>query len=310
MGDGAIIRRYRITRTDNGATRTVTTTGGLTTSYIWRELSPNRTYSFTVRAVNQAGTSGATRSRSVRPLTDKPSVVIKSPARGATVQGVVAVKIEASRNAGTRAPISFVEMTVDHAPVTSDQTAPWGPLQWDTRRLTNGRHTIRVTVHDWAGRSATAIRAVTVSNPARKVTITSPQSGATVDGSADVTYTLTPANWDWSSSADLLIDGSFWTSSPVGQALEFNTSRLQPGAHTLRVRANSFIDGAHSSPAITIHVPTPTVRITSPTAGAELSGQVDVGYSLTPADGEWTWVELHVDDIFAAGTSPGGRTVD
>jgi hypothetical protein len=282
----------------------VTTTGGLTTSYLWPELSPSRTYSFTVRAINQAGTSGATRSSAVRPLTDKPSVVIKSPARGATVRGVVQVRIEASRNPSTRTPLQYASVAFDRGFPNSDYQPPFGPFQWDTRSLRNGRHTIRVTVGDTFGRTATATRTVTVSNPARTVTITSPRANATVDGAVDVTYTLAPTAWEWS-SAELLIDGSSWTSAPIGQPLEGNTSRVQPGAHTLRVRAYSSIDGPHTSPAVTIHVPMPTVRITNPTAGAQLSGHVDVGYSLTPPDGEWFSVALYVDDQFQTSTSPG-----
>jgi hypothetical protein len=302
--NGAIIRRYRITRLDNGATRTLTTTGGLVTSYLWPDLSPSRTYSFSVRAINQAGTSGATRSRAVRPLTDKPSVVIKSPARGATVSGVVQVRIEASRNPSTRTPLQYASVSFDRGFPTSDYQAPFGPFQWDTRTLRNGLHTIRVTVADSFGRTATAVRTVTVANPARVVTITSPHANATVDGAVEVTYSLTPAAWRWD-SAELLIDGNFWASDVIGHPLAFNTSRLTPGAHALRVRAYSSIDGAHTSPAVTIHVPTPTVGITSPTAGAQLSGQVDVGYSLTPSDGEWFSVALFVDDQFWTSTSPG-----
>jgi hypothetical protein len=302
--NGAIIRRYRITRLDNGATRTLTTTGGLVTSYLWPDLSPSRTYSFSVRAINQAGTSGATRSRAVRPLTDKPSVVIKSPARGATVSGVVQVRIEASRNPSTRTPLQYASVSFDRGFPTSDYQAPFGPFQWDTRTLRNGLHTIRVTVADSFGRTATAVRTVTVANPARVVTITSPHANATVDGAVDVTYSLTPAAWRWD-SAELLIDGNFWASDVIGHPLAFNTSRLTPGAHALRVRAYSSIDGAHTSPAVTIHVPTPTVGITSPTAGAQLSGQVDVGYSLTPSDGEWFSVALYVDDQFWTSASPG-----
>ena len=304
--NGTIIRRYRITRTDNGASRMVTTTGGLTTKYLWPDLSPSHTYSFTVRAINQAGTSGATRSRAVRPLTDKPSVVIKSPARGATVRGVVQVRIEASRNPSTRTPIQYASVTFDRGFPNTDYEPPFGPFQWDTRTLRNGRHTIRVTVADSFGRTATAVRTVTVTNPARVVTITSPRANATVDGAVGVAYTLTPTAWEWS-SAELLIDGSSWTWAQVGQSLEFNTSRLQPGSHTLRVRVYSDIDGTHTSPPVTIHVPTPTVRITSPAAGAQLSGQVDVGYSLTPADGEWSSVTLDVDGDFYTSTSPGSE---
>ncbi len=72
--NGSIIRRYEITRLDNGAKRTVVSSGGTLTSYLWEGLSTSQTYRFAVRAVNQVGNSAAGSSPTVRPVTDKPSI--------------------------------------------------------------------------------------------------------------------------------------------------------------------------------------------------------------------------------------------
>ena len=300
--NGAIIRRYVIRRSD-GATRTVATFAGMPASYTWRNLNSSVSYRFSVRAVNEAGTSAASAtSPVVRPLTDKPSVVITSPASGAAVQGIVPIRITATRNATTRAPIQYVQWCV-RSVCNYDYGAPWGPYQWDTRELANGSYTIRATATDSHGRVASASRTVKVSNPTPTVTITSPSAGATVSGPTDVRYALAPANWDWY-SVELLVDGSMGATANAGQPLTFDPSSVGPGQHTLRVRAYSGF-GTYQSAARTVNVPTPTVTITSPSANADLSGEVAVTYSLSPATWGWSSVELLVDDSSQAWANPG-----
>lgn len=299
--NGAIIRRYLITRSD-GATRTVTTFAGLGTSYTWNGLSPSRSYAFKVQAINEAGKSAAATSAAVRPLSDKPSITITSPA-GGTVQGVVTVKITATPNTHTKAPISFVQFDVDGTAQDTDFGAPWGPFAWDTRRLTNGTHTVRITVQDTAGRSASVARTFTVSNPTPTVTITSPSPGGTLAGEVDVTYSLSPATWDWQQVA-LLIDGSTWAYANPGEPVSVDPTGLDPGSHTLRVRAWSGF-GTYQSTAVNVSVPTPTVTIDSPTAGTTLTGPFELTYTLSPPTWGWSTVELWVDGLPSAYAVPG-----
>ena len=54
-------------------------------------------------------------------------------------------------------------------------------------------------------------------------------------------------------------------------------------------------DTASASRSVTVSNPTPTVAITSPNDGNTVSGQVDVMYSLAPADAHWQNVYLVVD---------------
>jgi hypothetical protein len=241
--NGSIIRRYEITRLDNGAKRNVDSSGGTLRSYLWEGLNPARTYRFAVRAVNQVGKSTGSNSLAVRPLTDKPSISITSPAGGATVSGVVPVQFSIARNAGTNSPISFVQLTVDGSFADSDSTSPWGPFQWNSRSVGNGTHTIRVTAFDQNGKSATSARSVTVNNPTPTVAITSPASNANLSGAFNVVYTLTPANLPWN-TVELYIDGTYWaTATSPGAAIPFNTTWVgDPGPHTLVVRGydNSF----------------------------------------------------------------------
>ena len=387
--NGAIIRRYVIRRSD-GAKRTVARFAGMPASFTWSGLKSSVSYRFSVRAVNQAGTSAASAtSPAVRPLTDKPSIVINSPASGAAVRGIVPIRVTATRNSTTRASIQYVQWCV-RTNCTYDSGAPWGPYQWDTRALANGSYTIRATATDSHGRVASASRTVRVSNPTPTVTITSPTVGATVSGPTPVRYSLSPANWNWY-SVELLVDGTSWASANPGEPLTFNPSSVGPGQHTLpRPRLQQLRDvpvgrphrdrpdpgrddhqperrgrlcpgrtpvqyslspsnwysvellvddsvrpgraparrspstlprpvpgstrcafrasnefGTYQSATRTVTVPTPTVTITGPSAGATVSGEVPVTYSLSPTGWEWYYVEVSIDGSAWNSGSPG-----
>ena len=301
--NGSIIRRYVIRRLPDGATRMVKSAGGTRTSYRWGGLRPNHSYRFTVRAVNEVGTSAPVTSSSVRTLDDHPAVTIDAPGNGARVQGLVTVRFTAQPNQHTRSPIQQVEVSVDGRPVGSDWWAPWEPFPWETRELANGRHTIRVTVTDQASRSASATATVDVKNPTQTVTIVDPTAGEQVTGQVGVTYRLAPAGWTWDSVA-LLVDGAEHDWATAGDPLSLDTTWLDSGPHTLRVRATSPWRTV-TSPPVTVTIPTPVVTLTSPTAGATLAGVVDVGYSLAPAGWGWQQVWVVVDDSEQVSATPG-----
>ena len=139
--------------------------GGTLTSYLWEGLSISQTYRFSVRAVSQVGTSAAGRSPTVRPVTDKPSVAITSPAGGATVSGPSQVTFTVARNQTTNSPISDASLIIDdNVYVAFDDSSPWGPLTWETTWFPNGTHKVRVTVTDEAGKVGTATRMVEIAN--------------------------------------------------------------------------------------------------------------------------------------------------
>ncbi len=301
--NGSIIRRYVITRLPSGAKRTVATTGGTTTSYRWQGLKPNQSYRFVVRAQSQAGTSAAVGSRSVRTLDDHPAVAITGPSAGASVQGIVPIRFTAQPNRHTRSPIQRAVVYVDGRYVGEDWSAPWEPIPWDTREVANGRHSVRVTVTDQASRSATATVSVDVRNPTPGVRIVDPTAGEHVVGTVDVAYVLSPAAWDWE-SVELLVDGSWSASGSPGDPLSVDTTWLDPGPHTLQVRASDPRRTVTSSP-VTVTVPTPVVTLTSPTTAETLAGSVDVEYSLAPDGWDWQWIELLVDGSSWTGTAPG-----
>ncbi len=91
-----------------------------------------------------------------------PRVTFVSPKPHATVSGVR----EGRRclvSAGDRSGISRVVFSVDGIRTSVDRRRPWSCV-WDTRRLSDGRHRLRVTAYDRAGNRRSAIVAVRVSN--------------------------------------------------------------------------------------------------------------------------------------------------
>jgi hypothetical protein len=295
---GAIVRRYVITRRDNGATRTV---GRDRTSYTWSGLNPSRSYRFTVRAVNEVGRSSAASSDAVRPKTDAPSLRIDAPVAGAVVAGRSWVDFTAARNPTTKAALGSATLRVDGRIVADDYFPPFDRLSWSTLAVADGEHTIRVTVTDTNGRQASDSRTVVVANPA-PVRITSPADGATVATTTDVEYALAPALDDWW-SVELLVDGAAEQWAVPGEPLPFEPVWYGPGSHQLRVRAEHQDAGTLTSAPITVHVPTPTVGIAVPAPGASLSGPFQVTPALSAWD--WSWVELYVDGEYAGAAYPG-----
>ena len=167
-----------ITRSD-GAKKTVSSFAGADTAYRGQSSTPARTYRFSVRAVNQAGSVAASAtSPTVRPLTDKPSVVINSPANGATVSGDGTVTVTVTPNPRTRSPIDFVELFVDDlVGIARAEAAPW-QLTWPTTWFNDGPHTLRVRVYDRAGKTTSVTRRVTIDNIAVTRELTAPSSAS------------------------------------------------------------------------------------------------------------------------------------
>ena len=120
---------------------------------------------------------------------------ITSPVNGATVSGTsVGVTMTATNAQGS--PTSFVLKVDNGATIFSQSVAgSTASATWNTTGLTNGTHTLNLTVTDGAGRTASATVSVTVSNvtgggggdtTAPAVTITSPSNGAWTGNSIGV----------------------------------------------------------------------------------------------------------------------------
>ena len=89
-----------------------------------------------------------------------PQVSLTAPAAGATVSGIVAVSADATDATG----VLGVRFSLDGKLIgTEDTSAPY-TINWDSKTVVNGAHTLAATARDAAGNRATSTRSVTVSN--------------------------------------------------------------------------------------------------------------------------------------------------
>jgi hypothetical protein len=97
------------------------------------------------------------------PDTQAPQVSVTDPAAGTTVSGIVPVAAKAADNVG----VTSVQFKVDGQNVGNAVTAPPFQIQWDSRTVSQGQHTITAVATDGAGNSTTsADDVITVNNTA------------------------------------------------------------------------------------------------------------------------------------------------
>src|SRR5256886_6152229 len=178
-GTGTITWTVRL---DGGATPIFSTSGTASTaSFSWdtSNVAPGA-HTLTLVAQDTAGhTANATLHVVVAgPLTAS----FTTPAEGASVSGVVPVSM--SETGGTGTITWTVRLDSGTTPIfTTSGTAATASFDWDTSGVPTGAHTLNLTVQDVAGRTATAVRHVTVTAPSLRVAITQPGAdGATVSG--------------------------------------------------------------------------------------------------------------------------------
>lgn len=132
VDNGSIITSYVVTASPSSPlvpAQTVDSVGGLVRSATFSDLDPTKDYTFSVRARNRVGTSAATTSVPVRPLTDAPTVLLTAPAQNTEVSGPFTATATATPNPGTGSAIDWVEFQVEGPfgweSVSWDGAAPW-----------------------------------------------------------------------------------------------------------------------------------------------------------------------------------------
>jgi len=266
---------------DGAAVATTTTTSNGPISIPWNSAgAAGGTHTATVSVRDSVNNTGIANRTLVIPGGSTPLVAsIDSPTEGATAFGNVAVGMSESGAGST--PITFT-LTVDGGQVFSTAgTSATASFVWNSNSVSNGAHTLGLTVQDGAGRTATATRNVTVTSPPPlTASITTPADGATVNGT--VTVGMSESNGTGTITWTLGLDGGatpIFTTSGTATTASFNwdTTGLAPGAHQLQLRVQ---DGggrtATATSAVTVQPPPPAtikVFITQPGAdGATVSG--------------------------------------
>jgi len=168
-----------------------------------------------------------------------------------------------------------------------DTSAPYA-INWDTKTASNGSHTLTAVARDGLGVEWTSNAvSVTVFNdltpPA--VSITSPSAGATVSGA--ITLAANASDNVGVAGVQFQVDGN--NNGPEATAAPYsapwNTVNATNGSHTIAAIARDAAGNSTTSAAVTVTVlndtTPPSVSISSPAAGATVSGTVTVTANAT-----------------------------
>jgi hypothetical protein len=223
---------------------------------------------------------------------NRPTVLLTTPASGATVSGSVNVTAAASDDKG----VTQVEFLVDGASIGVDTTAPY-EATWNTTAVGNGGHTLTARATDTANQTTTsAAVSVTVANVVPDnpptVSLTAPANGATVAGAVNVAATASDDKGV--TQVEFFVDTvSIGVDTSASFGVIWNTTSVANGSHTITVRATDTANQTTTSASIdvTVNNVAGNVLYVSSTSGGTVGG---VAFSdedilrFDPATGTWT----------------------
>ena len=238
-------------------------------------------HTFSARARDAAGNLTTSAIVTITIDNTAPTVSMTTPANGATVSGTVTVSATASDNKG----VVSAQFLLDGVPLgTEDTTAPYA-ISWDSTTASSGPHTLSARARDAAGNLTTsATVSVTSDNTAPTVSVTAPANGATVTGM--VTVSATASDNRGVAGVQFLLDGvplgSEDTTAPY--SISWDSATASSGSHALSARARDAAGNLTTSATVSVTLDTtaPTVSMTAPANGANVSGLVTV--SATASD--------------------------
>lgn len=232
--------------------------------------------------------------------TTPPQVVVSSPANHATVSGVVTLTASASDDTG----VSRVDYYFDGGSrlIGSSFTAPYA-VDWNTVYAPNGSQTIVVVAYDAAGNYGWNTSLVTVMNEDAVFPTTSfvtPQNGASVTSPVSVTFNA--ADNVGLQIAYIQVDnGSAVARWDFPTQTSFTASlNLSNGSHVISATAKDFV-GNQTTASITVTVTPPntppTVTVTSPANGAQVSDLIVPITASASDDVSVSFVEFYADGV-------------
>jgi hypothetical protein len=302
---------YRLTI---DATQVFTTTAAGAATYTWNTTTAsNGSHTLGLTVTDAAGaTATATRTVTVQNTGAGPTAAFTTPAAGATVSGTASVGLAAS---GGTTPYTY-RLTIDATQVFTTTAAGAATYTWNTTTASNGSHTLGLTVTDAAGATATATRTVTVANATGtlQIFLTTPASGATVSGTVWVNVWIEGAVAGAKSYTMTVGSSTLWTQSSTDThvTLPWTTTSTPDGVRTLAVNVTD-ASGNTGRGTVTVTVQNGTSALTaalsSPAAGATVSGTVSVGLAASDGSAPYTYT-LTIDgaSVFTTSTSAGSAS--
>ncbi|MGE5625135.1 MAG: beta strand repeat-containing protein [Bacillota bacterium] len=251
----------------------------------------NGSHSLTAVATDSAGNTATASPVTVTVSNDTspPMVSMTAPANGTTVSGSINVSASASDADGS---ITKVQFRLDGADLgAADTTAPYS-VSWDTTAATNGSHTLTAVATDSGGNSTTATPVtVMVSNstPTPTVSLTAPANGATVSSTVAVSANATESDGSIASMQFKLDGANLGAADTVAPySVSWDTTTATNGSHTLTAVVTDAGGNSATSSPVTVTVSNgsvdttpPAVTLTTPAAGATVSGTVTVSANAT-----------------------------
>lgn len=220
--------------------------------------------------------------------TVKPVVSLLSPAAGAAVHGAVAISFAASDDTG----VTGITVFAGSSTVCSLSGAATS-CSWDSTKVPNGPIQLTVTARDAAGNSGSASVSLVVANPditKPVVAITSPAPGATLSGTAAITFTAS----DNAGVAKIVVTAgtaTLCTFNGTATSCSWNTTLVPNGSYRITVTAS---DAAANTQSASVDVTVnnaaidsekPAVSILKPAAGAAVSGTAMIAFSASDNKG-------------------------
>jgi subtilisin family serine protease len=236
-------------------------------------------------ATDTAGNTGTSTTRSVNVDKTTPTVSLTAPASGALVSGVA---VTFSATASDNIAVDKVDFYRDsNVLLGSDNTSPYG-IAWNSTSTTSGAHTIFAVATDTAGNTKTStVRSITVDNTGPSAALSAPLNGAIVSGTA-VAMAATASDNVAMSKVEFYRDSNVLlgsdTSSPY--SLNWNSTTVTGGVHTLYAVAIDTAGNRTTSATVSVTVDNtaPTVAITSPANGAQVTRNTTVTISANASD--------------------------
>jgi subtilisin family serine protease len=184
----------------------------------------------------------------VVPEPTPPSISLTAPASGARLSGTVMLSADATDESG----VSKVEFLLDGVPIrTHTSVAPYS-YAWNTQTASNGGHTLSARATDIHGNVATSMEvSVMLDNAAPTVALTSPASGATLNGV--VSLQADAADNEGVIRVDFLVDGVLLASDTTAPySVDWDSGSWLNGNHTLLARAHDAANNVASSAQVTV----------------------------------------------------------
>jgi len=278
----------------NGSNLRSWTTNGIH-SFIWNTSSINGARTIVLNVYDKAGTKTE---RTITVIVDNtlPSVSITNPQAGAELSGNATIIF-----AATDTNLESVQLFIDQSIFNVTGTTSY---QWDTTKVGDGSHIIRLIAYDKAGNVGnTNITVVTVDNTRPLAGIVTPSNNSYVHGTIGVEVTGEDINFN---RTELYINGELVASWDFSGANTYpwNTTEFTDGAYmivlTVYDDASNF---ATDEVSVTVDNTSPSVGISTPQAGAELSGTLTISFVVSDANLELAQLFIDQSVLNVTGTT-------